>query len=374
MAPHAGDGTCPQPETVSTTDTCVQQNLWYNRPNLSERDSAPRADMSRDEISVRKTPFQFLKWLVVIEFLFALLPFLLVLLANLRQSYEGSVLGGTVSYNLLVAIGMTTLQVLIIGISFIAWYFPAYQIQRDKILLRRSNLFEDKVVTETQTISGIKVRQGRLGRRLDYGTLVINSEGTSESAYIKDISNPATYARMIEDLIEPETAGHTLPEQKPVGELIAGGEDQYVEFKSSLMWDYRRKVVNKALYEPVMKNIVGFMNSTGGTLLIGIDDDGVALGLEADYQVMRKPDSDGFENVFNMAFNKMIGVEYRRFADVAFPEIEGKEVCAVSVRPSTWPAYLRAKGSEAFYVRAGNASQPLTVSQAARYIQDKFKD
>ena len=177
---------------------------------------------------------------------------------------------------------------------------------------------------------------------------------------------------MIEDLIEPE-AGHALPEQKPVRELIAAGEGQFVEFKSSLMWDYRRKVVNKALYEPVMKNIVGLMNSTGGTLLIDIDD-GVVLGLEADYQVMKKPDSDGFETVFNMAFNKMIGVEYRRFVDAAFPEIEDKEVCAVSVRPSTWPAYLRAKGSEAFYVRAGNASQPLTVSQAARYIQDKFKD
>jgi len=330
--------------------------------------------MNRDEISIRKTPFQFLKWLVVIEFFFALLPFLIVFLTNLRQSYEGSGLAGTVSYNLLVAIGMTTLQVLIIGISFVAWYFPVYQIQREKILLRRSNLFEDKVIAETQKVSAIEVRQGRLGSRLDYGTLVINSEGMAERAHIKDISNPATYARMIEDLIEPETAGQHLPERKPVRELIAAGEGQYVEFKSSLMWDYRREVVNKALYEPVMKNIVGFMNSTGGTLLIGIDDDGVVLGLEADYQVMKKPDSDGFENVFSMAFNKMVGVEYRRFVDVAFPGIDGKEVCAVSVRSSTWPAYLRAKGSEAFYVRAGNASQPLTVSQAARYIQDKFKD
>jgi hypothetical protein len=330
--------------------------------------------MSRDEISIRKTPFQFLKWLVVIEFVFALAPFLILLLTNLRQSYEGSGLAGTVSYNLLVAIGMTTIQVLIIGVSFVAWYFPVYQIQKDKILLRRSNLFEDKVVAETQKISGIEVQQGRLGSRLDYGTLIVGSEGVEERAYIKDISNPAAYAHMIEDLIEPEMAEPALPEPRPVGELIATGEGQYVEFKSSLMWDYRRQVVNKALYEPVMKNIVGFMNSSGGALLIGVDDDGAVLGLEADYQVMKKPDSDGFENVFNMAFNKMIGVEYRRFVDVAFPQVEGQEVCVVSVRPATWPAYLRAKGSEAFYVRAGNASQPLTVSQAARYIQDKFKE
>ena len=330
--------------------------------------------MSRDEISVRKTPFQFLRWLVAIEFFFALLPFLILLLTNLRQSYEGSGLAGTVSYNLLVALGMTTIQILIIGVSFVAWYFPVYQIQRDKILLRRSNLFEDKVIAETQKISEIEVHQGRLGRRLDYGALIIKSEGTEEKAYIKDISNPATYARMIEDLMEPLTTGATSPEQRPLAELLIAGEGQFVEFKSSLMWDYRRQVVNKALYEPVMKNIVGFMNSSGGALLIGVDDEGAVLGLEADYQVMKKPDSDGFENVFNMAFNKMIGVEYRRFVDVAFPQIESQEVCVVSVRPATWPAYLRAKGSEAFYVRAGNASQPLTVSQAARYIQDRFKD
>ncbi|NIV38815.1 MAG: PH domain-containing protein [Anaerolineae bacterium] len=311
---------------------------------------------------------------MIVEFFFALLPFLIVLLTNLRQSYEGSGLAGTVSYNLLVAIGMTTIQVLIVAISFVAWYLPVYLIQRDKILLRRSSLFEDKVIAEIQQISGLEVLQGALGRRLDYGTLVINSADAEENAYIKDVPNPASYARQIEDLIEPERGVHATPEPRPVGELIAAGEGQYVEFKSSLMWDYRRQVVNKALYEPVMKNIVGFMNSSGGALLIGVDDDGAILGLEADYHVMRKPDSDGFENVFNMAFNKMIGVEYRRFVDVAFPEIEGKQVCAVSVRPATWPAYLRAKGSEAFYVRAGNASQPLTVSQAARYIQDKFND
>ena len=70
---------------------------------------------------------------------------------------------------------------------------------------------------------------------------------------------------MIEDLIEPE-AGHALPEQKPVRELIAAGESQFVEFKASLMWDYRQQRANKALYDPVMKNVVGFMNATGGRL------------------------------------------------------------------------------------------------------------
>jgi membrane protein YdbS with pleckstrin-like domain len=330
--------------------------------------------MDRREFTIRKTPFLFLKWLVIIEFFFALLPFLAVILINLRPSYEGTPLAGTVSYNLLLAIGMTTLQVLILAISFVAWYFPVYHVNRQRILLRRSNLFEDRKVADTQAISRIEVKQGRLARRLDYGTLVLTCAGTAGTARMNHIPNPASYAGLIEDVVDLEETVAPPPELPAVGELIAGGDNQYVEFKSSLMWDYRRQMVNKALYEPVMKNIAGFMNAKGGAVLIGVDDDGRVLGLDPDYQAIKKPDSDGFENVFNMAFNKMIGVEYRRFVDVRFPSIDGKEICVVAVRPSLQPAYLQARGNETFYLRAGNASVPLTVSQAARYIGEHFRD
>jgi membrane protein YdbS with pleckstrin-like domain len=330
--------------------------------------------MDREGLTIRKTPFLFLKWLVVVEFFFALVPFLAVLLINLRQSYEGSPLAGTVPYNLLLTIGMTTLQVLILAISFVAWYFPVYHVNRRRILLKRSTLFEDRKVVDTQSISQIEVKQGVLARRLDYGTLVITCAGAADRAYVKSIPSPATYVELIEGLIELEEAASPSLELQSVRELLAGGENQHVEFKSSLMWDYRRQIVNKALYEPVMKNVAGFMNAMGGVVLIGVNDDGEVLGLGPDYQAIKKPDSDGFENVFNMAFNKMIGVEYRRFVDVTFPSIEGREVCVVSVRPSTQPAYLQARGNETFYLRAGNASLPLTVSQAARYIQEHFKD
>jgi membrane protein YdbS with pleckstrin-like domain len=330
--------------------------------------------MDRNAIRIHKTPFLFLKWLVVIEFFFALLPFLVVLLLNLRQSYEGTGLSGTLSYNLLLTIVMTTIQVLIIAISFVAWYFPVYQVDRRQILLRRSNLFEDRKVVDTQAIAQIEVKQGRLARRLDYGTLAITSGDAAGKAYVKSIPNPASYAELIRGLVEKEEVAQLPEAPESIGELIGRGENQYAEFKSSLTWDYRQQRVNKALYEPVMKNVVGFLNSTGGAVLIGVDDDGQVLGLEADYRTMRKPNADGFENVFNMAFNKMIGVEYRRFVDVTFPQIDGKEICVASVRPSTQPAYMHAKGTETFYLRAGNASLPLTVSQAARYIREHFKD
>jgi predicted HTH transcriptional regulator len=68
----------------------------------------------------------------------------------------------------------------------------------------------------------------------------------------------------------------------------------------------------------------------------------------------------------------MIGVEFRQFVDVIFPELDEKTICVLRVRPSTHPAYLVNRGEEKFYIRAGNASQSLTISQANRYIQRRF--
>lgn len=328
--------------------------------------------MRQEEIVVRKSPYLFLTRVVIIEFFFAILPFLTAALLRLRESYEASAFSGTVSYTLLVAVVLTTLQVLIIGASFVAWYLPVYHADRVQITHRRANLFEDRILVRTPSIASVSLRQGWLARRLGYGTLVIKSPEAPDKVRIRDIPNPSYHAQLIEGMVEPET--HQAPEERrSVRALIDEGEGQYVEFKSSLMWDYRRQIVNKDLYEPVMKNVAGFMNSTGGTVLIGVDDNGTVLGLDADLRSMRKPDIDGFENVFNMAFRKMIGVEFRRFVDVSFPEVDGKQVCAVTVRPSSEPAYLTHKGVETFYIRAGNASQPMAVSKATRYIRDHFE-
>ena len=163
-----------------------------------------------------------------------------------------------------------------------------------------------------------------------------------------------------------------LPKPESVPDLIAHGENQFVEFKSSLVWDYRRQMANKDLYDPVMKNIVAFMNASGGHVVVGVDDGGQVLGIEQDFVTLRKKNVDGWENSFSMAFNNMIGVEYRRFVDLSFPELEGKTICVITVQSGQEPAYLTFTGQETFYLRAGNASQPLSVSQASRYIQAHF--
>jgi hypothetical protein len=312
----------------------------------------------------------FLIRVAVIEFLFALLPFVLVALLNLRSEYETLVLSQTISYTLFLTIVITTLQVLIIAITFITWYIPVYHIDSQHII--RRTLFGQRKLADTQAITRIEQRQGPLVRRLNYGTLVLSGSDGRDRAEIKSIPNPAYYADVIQDMVEPGTDSPLLFVSRTAHELIAGGENQHVEFKSSLIWDYHRQTRNKDLYEPVMKNITAFMNTRGGAVLIGVGDDGETLGLGPDLKTLRKPNVDGFENVFNMAFNQMIGAEFRQYVDVTFPRIDGETICLVTVRPSSEPVYMVHKGTEKFYIRAGNASQPLSVSKATKYIQSHF--
>lgn len=327
--------------------------------------------MPSNTLLIKKSPFLFLKYLILITFLFALLPFLAAWIMNARESYEALALAQSLSYNLLVTIAVTTIQLVIIFISFLAWYIPTYRIDEDEIIYARGNLFGDRKLAVTQSVGDIVVRQGFMARRFNYGTLVLRSYDGVKFARIDNISSPSIHASEIEALTGPDGEDAPLADMS-IEELIAHGESQHVEYKSSLIWDYRQQKPNKGLYEPVMKNLVAFMNSTGGTLLIGVADDGDILGLEPDFGTIKRQNIDGFELAFNMAFNKMIGIEYRRFAEVTFPEFGDKVICKVDTRQGSRPAYLLHKGREHFYIRAGNGSQPLTMSQANNYIRERF--
>ena len=334
--------------------------------------------MPTETITVKKSPIEFLKLLVIIEFAVALLPWLATLLLDARTVYEATPMARNLDYNLLNVIVLTTLQVLILVGAFISWYLPTYVADSTRILLKRGGLAADRQLVATQELTDVRVRQGPLARRFNYGSLQLMT-AAGDAGVISNVPAPEMVASQLLALTEPDSEltlsdAVALPPVLSASpfEMIANGEDQFVEFKSSLMWDYRQQRANKELYGPVMKNIVGFMNSRGGALLIGVDDDGNVLGLEPDYSVIKKPDRDGFENVFNMAFNSMIGVEFRRFADVTFPVLDDREICLIVVHPADQPAYLTHKGTEQFYIRAGNGSQSLSVSKAARYIRTRF--
>ena len=160
----------------------------------------------------------------------------------------------------------------------------------------------------------------------------------------------------------------SLNEEKDIEEIIKFGEREKLEFKTSLRWDVKRGAVNKELEKAVMKTIAAFLNSDGGHLLIGVDDSGEPVGLGNDIATLVRQDADGFENHFNNLFNNMIGAEFRRLVKLTFDRVNGKTVCLTEVEPSYKPVYLKIGENEDFYIRTGNATTPLKMSEVATYI------
>ena len=95
--------------------------------------------------------------------------------------------------------------------------------------------------------------------------------------------------------------------ERSVSERIKDREDPNLEFKSSFRYDVKLKQSNpKTLEKVIAKTIASFMNSEGGTLFIGVDDEGNAIGLGNDYQLLNKKNSDGFEPELRQSIEKYI--------------------------------------------------------------------
>lgn len=167
--------------------------------------------------------------------------------------------------------------------------------------------------------------------------------------------------------------------EKGIQELIKKGETGFVEFKSSMRWDYREGKVNKVLENVILKSIAAFANAKGGTLLIGVSDELEILGLEKDFGTLKKQDADYFELHLRKLINNQYGIAFsNENLLMGFPKFDGKTICSVQVKASGSPVFLKTRNkqgneTEKFYVRSGNASQEISsLKEVNEYINARF--
>jgi len=160
-------------------------------------------------------------------------------------------------------------------------------------------------------------------------------------------------------------------------EMIADGESEELEFKSSLRWDYKQGIINKKLEDVIIKTVSAFANSDGGTLLIGVDDDGNVLGLENDYSSL-SGDKDRFELHVRNLLNRSISESFvASKLSISFPLLADNEICQIDIKAANDPIILSVKDkngqrTEQFYVRSGNSSQSIPMSQLKQYLKERF--
>ncbi len=155
--------------------------------------------------------------------------------------------------------------------------------------------------------------------------------------------------------------------------IIDKGENDLIEFKSSLRWDYRLAKMNKMLENVIIKTIAAFLNTEGGMLFIGVDDDGNALGLDYDYSCLSKNNRDGFLLTLTNLINQKLGKDIHKFIAINIVSLNEKDVCIVSVEKSDRPVFSGKSENEKFYIRASASSQPLAIQESYKYIRSHWE-
>ena len=162
-------------------------------------------------------------------------------------------------------------------------------------------------------------------------------------------------------------------EDTELKELILIGENEKLEMKSTLRFDLRQNIVNKNLEYVIAKTVSAFLNSEGGTLIIGVDDDGNALGLEKDIETFSKKDVDGFELHLRNIIKKHLGSNFEKHLKITFPIIDEKTICKVKILKSGKPVFANFEGKDSFYVRNGNSSIPKNREEQSEYEKLHWK-
>ena len=193
---------------------------------------------------------------------------------------------------------------------------------------------------------------------------------------------------------EPENQPEAKPEVKaPIKELevieglsearakVGGAEGQCVEWKSSIAFvaGQINPDIDKQL-SVILKIIASFQNSKGGTLYIGVNDNGVISGINQDFQYLNTGNDvtehgytynttlDSYQLKIHNAVKDRLGVLSNSHIDIHFAQEEELYYCIVKVAPTRRPVYL---DQNAIYQRAGNMCQRLRGEDVTNFILDR---
>ena len=157
---------------------------------------------------------------------------------------------------------------------------------------------------------------------------------------------------------------------KDILELIKEGENEKLEFKSTLRTNLHTNEIDKKIENNVLKTIIAFLNTKGGTLLIGVSDNKEIIGIEKD----NFSNNDKFHLHFINLIKQKIGKKYLSSIDFQIGKVENKTVVRVDCNKNKKSVFLKEGKEEEFYIRAGPSTTELKASSLIDYINKRKKE
>ena len=183
---------------------------------------------------------------------------------------------------------------------------------------------------------------------------------------------------VMKDCAESELAGRVGAALKQARErcstrdLVLGGESGILEFKQTLRWNVREGKVDKRIEHASLKTLAAFLNSAGGTLLVGVSDAGRIVGLADD----GFPDSDALLLHLDNLVSATLGGTASTFLRASLDQSMDLPILRIDCRPSRSPVFVRSLAGDdrEFYVRRSASTSKLRTDEVLEYVQVRFGD
>lgn len=319
---------------------------------------------------VKKSPIILAKTFILIEFAAFAVFFGASFIAHYAKIWRTLPFGEVISFEIAEAAGILLVEIIIIVYAFFQWLHEYYEVYPDRMVHAQGILLRRKTTTPLESVASVSWHQGLFGKLARYGGIEFKDSTGKRITGLGYVPDPQSVSEEIMLKVRIRNGSRVTP---PVESLIVQEEHEELEFKSTMRWDIQEQKYNRALEKAAMKTVAAFLNSQGGHLVIGVDDKRQVVGLDHDYKTLNRKDADGFQNHFSTTFKNMIGPEFRQFVQLTHHAVDGKELAIIAVEPSPKPVYLKDGNGEEFFIRTGNSSTSLRLSEAASYIESRFK-
>lgn len=175
-------------------------------------------------------------------------------------------------------------------------------------------------------------------------------------------------------LLSLSTYGKRLrrePARQDTLALLDAVEDGHIEYKGSFQADLNsRGIPAEAMQWNCVKTALGFLNREGGTLLIGVSDDGDVLGLAPDIEIY-SASLDKLQRKINEVYANTLGNATASLLAITYEHVRGELICRIDVPKSPNLVFLRkdfGAGKKAdLYVRRSGETKGLSGIEIVEY-------
>jgi tetratricopeptide (TPR) repeat protein len=178
--------------------------------------------------------------------------------------------------------------------------------------------------------------------------------------------------------------------------LIRGGENEFVEFKSSALWSKsltraditasESKDVHKFGKDTskviLAKTIAGFLNTEGGNLIIGIKENKSGtqheiVGIENEYPNLKDPCADGYrrmliDEIIRKFLPSGIFHHLNNYIRIHFMKMDDQTLCWLEIKKGDDGVFLKIQDEEYFFIRIDAETRQIADKALVDYCRKRF--